>query len=249
MTELCLRCGQHPVADEGPPYFPFCAMCWPLVRNYSVDENGDFLGFRTEEEELESLRQSGEAAIAAAEEEGWLNVTTQDASLLVPLLRADPHRWGAGLIHLIDPDRDQTMCGKSPGGCPGTKFYSTRDRITCRSCLRSIEAKAQAAVRLEQYRREAAESEREREANNRLWWQRYDTYLLTPTWRGKRARVLERANGRCEGCGERRATQVHHERYPQGCWPGSDEWIAQEKLFDLIAICAGCHTDVHGRRR
>jgi hypothetical protein len=33
---------------------------------------------------------------------------------LVALLKADPHKWGQGLIHLIDVGRDQTLCGKSP---------------------------------------------------------------------------------------------------------------------------------------
>ena len=95
---------------------------------------------------------------------------------LVPLLRADPHHWGAGLIHLIDEEKDQTYCGKSPGGCPGRKFYGGRDKITCKSCLRSIEAKAQAQVRQEQYRQEAEERERARAESNRLWWQRYNAY-------------------------------------------------------------------------
>jgi hypothetical protein len=43
-----------------------------------------------------------------------------------------------------------------------------------------------------------------------------------------------------------RLSRIHnHLRYPQGCWPGSPEWITQEKLFHLRAICIGCHTDVH----
>jgi hypothetical protein len=29
MTQLCLRCGDHPVATEDPPSFPFCEACWP----------------------------------------------------------------------------------------------------------------------------------------------------------------------------------------------------------------------------
>jgi hypothetical protein len=31
MTKLCLRCGDHPVATEDPPSFPFCETCWPEV--------------------------------------------------------------------------------------------------------------------------------------------------------------------------------------------------------------------------
>lgn len=161
-----------------------------------------------------------------------------------PLLRADPHRWGSGLVHLINVERDQTWCGKSPGGCPGTKFYGDLDDITCKSCLRAMAAKERA----DQYRREWQEQERQMEEQQRAWWRLYDAYLLSPVWRTKRARVLERANGYCEGCGERWATQVHHLRYPQGCTPGSAEWIAREKLFDLRAICQLCHVDVHGER-
>ena len=45
MTKLCLRCGEHPVADEEPPHFPFCESCWLVVTsqgNYFVDEDGNF---------------------------------------------------------------------------------------------------------------------------------------------------------------------------------------------------------------
>lgn len=154
--------------------------------------------------------------------------------LSVPLLRADPHRWGSGRVHQIDRERDQTMCGKTPANCPGTAFQGAHDQITCQACLRAIEAK----VRSEVIRARVEQEARELEERNRLWWRDYDAYLTSDTWRAKRA------NGLCEGCGERRATQVHHLSYPSA-WPGTDEWIAQEKLFDLRAICTGCHTDIH----
>lgn len=162
----------------------------------------------------------------------------------VPLLRADPHRWGAGLVHLIDEEKDQTYCGKSPGGCPGTKFRGPRERITCKSCLRSIEAR----VRAEQYRQQWAAEERQRAENNRRWWQDYNAYLLSQTWRDKRAMVMRRAAGSCEGCGRQRAVQVHHREYPRDCRPGSEEWITMEKLFTLVALCTDCHEDLHRRR-
>lgn len=72
MTELCLRCGVQPVADEGPPRFPFCETCWPVIsarNNYFVDECGNFTGFMTPEEEAEHWRQAGEAALAQFEQE------------------------------------------------------------------------------------------------------------------------------------------------------------------------------------
>jgi hypothetical protein len=40
--------------------------------HYSVDENGDFIGFMTEAEIADSYRQAGEAALQRAEEEGEL---------------------------------------------------------------------------------------------------------------------------------------------------------------------------------
>lgn len=163
----------------------------------------------------------------------------------LPLLRAWPHQWGSGMVHQIDVERDQTLCGKSPGGCPGTKFKGTVDEITCKSCLRSREAK----VKAEQWRSRYAEDQQNREARNLQWRADYSTYLLSQAWRTKRAAVLQRADGICEGCGKRRAVQVHHLQYPRNCWPGSEEWIRQEKLFDLRAICLECHDDVHSHKR
>jgi 5-methylcytosine-specific restriction endonuclease McrA len=163
----------------------------------------------------------------------------------VPLLRADAHKWGLGLVHQIDEERDATLCGKSPGGCPGVKFQGTTDDISCKLCLRSIVSRVKAASYREQWQQEA----RDREAERVHWSSMYGEYLQSPIWQSKRTKVLGRAQGVCEGCGERRATQVHHLRYPQGCWPGSDEWLAQEKLFDLRAICRACHEDVHSAAR
>ena len=77
------------------------------------------------------------------------------------------------------------------------------------------------------------------------WRKDYYEYLLTSAWRAKRDLVMARAGGQCEGCRQRPATQVHHKRYPKGAEPGSDGWIAREKLFDLVAVCDECHTDIH----
>jgi hypothetical protein len=167
-----------------------------------------------------------------------------DYSERLPLLRAWPHQWGSGMIHQIDPERDQTLCGKSPGGCPGTKFDGTVKMITCKSCLRSRETRTRAV----EWQEHHAQLKIAREQENRRWWNDYSAYLLSPTWRTKRESVMRRANGICEGCGHRRAAQVHHLRYPRGCWPGSEQWIREEKLFDLRAICFECHDDVHSRK-
>lgn len=159
----------------------------------------------------------------------------------LPLLRAHPHQWGSGHVHLIDPDRDQTICGQSPARCPGDKFHGTLEQVTCKACHRSLETKARWAEEAQQ--RQQRQREREEQAGR--WWDAYNLYLSSPDWHHKRALVLRRAAGLCEGCGMNRATQVHHRKYPRGCAPGSEEWLAQEKLFDLIAICDECHEDVH----
>jgi hypothetical protein len=73
----------------------------------------------------------------------------------------------------------------------------------------------------------------------------YEQYLLSLHWAFKRALVIDRAKGLCEGCGQAVATEVHHVTYPRGCTPGSAEWRRQEKLFHLRALCANCHRDLH----
>lgn len=67
----------------------------------------------------------------------------------------------------------------------------------------------------------------------------YATYLASETWRAKRAKVFDRANGLCEGCREQPATQVHHLTYKH---------IQEEFLWELVAICDGCHGRVHNEQ-
>ena len=66
----------------------------------------------------------------------------------------------------------------------------------------------------------------------------YQAYLRSDQWQELRRRVLQRANGFCEGCWQRRATQVHHLSYAHiGC----------EFLWELVAICDVCHSRVHDK--
>jgi hypothetical protein len=163
----------------------------------------------------------------------------------LPLLRAYPHRWGLGMVHQINPhDEGRTLCGKTLKHCPGDKFDGAVDLITCKVCLRSRDTHA----RMDEWEKKYAEQrEMNYDERQRQWQSDYREYLSSQIWLGKRARVLQRANDMCEGCGCRRAWQVHHLRYPRSCRPGSDDWIRQEKLFDLRAICRECHEDVHQR--
>jgi hypothetical protein len=61
-------------------------------------------------------------------------------------------------------------------------------------------------------------------------------YLKSPEWQKKRAKVLQRAKGICEGCGEAKATQVHHLTY--------EHW-RDELMFELVAVCDACHDKCH----
>ncbi|MGI8399864.1 hypothetical protein ACRYWZ_26180 [Agrobacterium deltaense] len=48
--------------------------------------------------------------------------------------------------------------------------------------------------------------------------------------------MFKRSGGMCEGCGLAEAKQVHHLTYKHvGC----------EFLFELVAICDGCHERLH----
>jgi hypothetical protein len=73
----------------------------------------------------------------------------------------------------------------------------------------------------------------------------YEEYMQSPVWLEKRRRVMERCRWMCEGCGNGKAVEVHHVRYPRGCEPGSERWARQEKLYDLVGICKRCHREIH----
>ena len=64
----------------------------------------------------------------------------------------------------------------------------------------------------------------------------YNSYLASPEWKQKRKTVLARANGICEACLQEKATQVHHLTY---------DHLFDELLWELVAVCDGCHRKAH----
>jgi 5-methylcytosine-specific restriction endonuclease McrA len=78
------------------------------------------------------------------------------------------------------------------------------------------------------------------EIEKATWFAEHDAYLKTAKWLKKREVVLKRAKGICEGCGEKKATQVHHLNY--------DHW-KDEMIWELVAICGDCHEIVHAERK
>ncbi|MGV3729145.1 MAG: HNH endonuclease [Sphingopyxis sp.] len=65
----------------------------------------------------------------------------------------------------------------------------------------------------------------------------YRDYLGSAEWQDRRNKVLRRCNGICEGCGEQRATEVHHLSYRH---------FMEEFLFELVGLCHDCHERWHG---
>ncbi len=71
----------------------------------------------------------------------------------------------------------------------------------------------------------------------RMEWKRlYQEYLASPEWASVRGRVMVRAREVCEGCGLTPARVVHHKTY---------DHIGDELLFELVALCRGCHDRAH----
>lgn len=68
------------------------------------------------------------------------------------------------------------------------------------------------------------------------WWSIYNAYLASPEWQARRAKVLKRCGGVCEGCGDAPATEVHHTTY---------EHVTEEFLFELLGLCHACHKRIH----
>lgn len=60
----------------------------------------------------------------------------------------------------------------------------------------------------------------------------YSEYLKSDAWKAKRALVLKRCGGVCEGCGVVPATEVHHCHY---------DHLFNEFLFELLGLCHDCH--------
>lgn len=67
----------------------------------------------------------------------------------------------------------------------------------------------------------------------------YEEYLQHPKFLFVRSVAVLRAGGRCERCRSNPVTEVHHLRYPA--------WGTFDVPENLIAICHGCHCEIHGK--
>lgn len=154
------------------------------------------------------------------------------------LWAADPHQYGPGKIHIVDDeDGSRTFCGKILSAMPGKPTTATK--ATCRICLNAVPNREQQKLWRANAEKQQAEREADRVAQNERWWAWYNAYLSSEAWRDRRRKVLSRANGRCEGCLDRTATQVHHTTYAH---------VGNEPLWELRAICDTCHEALHEKR-
>jgi len=80
----------------------------------------------------------------------------------------------------------------------------------------------------------ARSADRDREKED--WFREHNAYLQTQAWREKRALVIKRCKGICEGCGVAQVTQVHHLTY--------EHW-RDELLWELVGVCDDCHERAH----
>ncbi len=79
---------------------------------------------------------------------------------------------------------------------------------------------------------------RAKEQGESYYRQAHNAYLASPEWRELRQRVMDRAQGLCEGCRLSPAREVHHLSY--------EHW-GHEFLFELVALCGDCHDRIHAK--
>ena len=114
-------------------------------------------------------------------------------------------------------------CGKKTGAISYTKLSESE-------ISSAIEADETLSYAYNKQMRELAQGH-ERDFNA-AWWRWYNQYLESCVWKERRAKVIYRAKGVCEACGEARPTEVHHLTYNH---------VGSEPLFDLVAVCHECH--------
>ncbi|MES2434226.1 MAG: hypothetical protein V4586_10415 [Pseudomonadota bacterium] len=99
-----------------------------------------------------------------------------------------------------------------------------------------IERTAQFAAINAKYIDLAVAEELQRAKDVKQYRQDYEGYRRTETWQRKRALVMKRAGGVCEGCLLCAAEIVHHRTYQN---------LGDELLFELVALCHQCHDKAH----
>ena len=90
------------------------------------------------------------------------------------------------------------------------------------------------------FRRQMESINQARATQRSEWFAQHSIYLRSDRWSRTRQKVLERAEGLCEGCRDRAAAHVHHLSYAH--WQ-------RELLYELVALCEPCHDKAHEVQR
>jgi hypothetical protein len=152
------------------------------------------------------------------------------------LLKAKPYQMGGetrhGKTHKIDEETPgRTYCGKTKDTCPGDFLEDAKGVVDCRGCITTMAARVERKSRMAQYEVQRREQEAERQRQQEEWDAWYQDYKYSPAWQRLRGLVMQRAEGVCEGCAQRRCTQVRHLNWKR---------VGNELLFDLAAVCEEC---------
>lgn len=158
---------------------------------------------------------------------------------------------------------------RSPGACSHNDQTLTRKRKTngaamyvrqCQECgqnasnqIAAVEAMREGftpwdeelaetgrTLRSAQYERDRHTRELESLLRQQEWSQKYNAHLISQKWQKLRKLVFKRSDGFCEGCGVRKAIQVHHVSY---------DHMGDEFLWELRAVCLTCHERIHPHMR
>ncbi len=165
-----------------------------------------------------------------------MSETTQIDNKPRRLWSANPHQYGPGKIHIVDEKvDDKTLCGRFLSAIPGSSTAATK--ATCRICLDAVVRRPEQDRWREESLRKQAELELLRVEENARWQAWYQIYMRSPSWAELRRKVIKRANGTCEGCGDAPAVQAHHLTYKNA---------GAEFLWELRAVCRACHERTHG---
>lgn len=75
--------------------------------------------------------------------------------------------------------------------------------------------------------------------NKNLFFEKYENYLNSDSWKNKRIEVLRKYKNKCVLCFAS-AEVVHHLHYAR---------LFEEKITDLIPLCNDCHDNLHNDMR
>ena len=127
-------------------------------------------------------------------------------------------------------------CGRINGSRPiSAQLFSSQEReaADAQNLEQSQEAIRQSTETL--WHEQQARRDQQNEAKEAEWWSRYEEYMLLGEWLAKREAVIRRDGYICQACLRARASQAHHLTY---------DHLFDEPLFDLVAVCLGCHEHI-----